>query len=93
MAQDRLSKEARGRECQGRIPGACNFNSETTVLAHFRLIGISGLGIKAPSWCGAWLCSGCHTLVDSCKDDDVQLDFAKAVLRTLGILFTEGKLK
>ncbi|ECK2143415.1 DUF1364 domain-containing protein, partial [Salmonella enterica subsp. enterica serovar Enteritidis] len=29
-----LRKAARGRECQVRIPGYCNHNPETTVLAH-----------------------------------------------------------
>lgn len=32
-----LRKAARGRECQVRIPGVCNGNSETSVLAHIRL--------------------------------------------------------
>ena len=30
-------KEAKGRECMVRLPGICNFNPETTVLAHYRL--------------------------------------------------------
>lgn len=32
-----LRKEARGRECQIRIPGVCNGNPETVVLTHYRL--------------------------------------------------------
>ncbi len=32
-----LRKAARGRECQVRIPGVCNGNPETSVLAHIRL--------------------------------------------------------
>lgn len=32
-----LRKEARGRDCQVRLPGICNFNPETTVLAHYRM--------------------------------------------------------
>lgn len=88
-----LRKEAEGRECQIRIAGVCNHNSKTVVLCHFRLIDISGLGLKSPDWLGAWGCSACHALVDSCKDDDVQIDFAKGVFRTQAILFKEGKLK
>ena len=34
MRQTKLTKAARGRECQVRIPGVCNGNPETTVLAH-----------------------------------------------------------
>ncbi|WP_435653218.1 nuclease domain-containing protein, partial [Proteus mirabilis] len=41
-----LRKEARGRECQIRMPGVCNGNSETVVLAHYRMSGICGTGIK-----------------------------------------------
>ncbi|HBS0984508.1 DUF1364 family protein, partial [Klebsiella pneumoniae] len=31
-----LRKAARGRECTVRIPGYCNGNPETSVLAHYR---------------------------------------------------------
>lgn len=48
-----LRKQARGRGCQVRIPHVCNFNSETTVLAHYRLAGISGMGMKSPDAIGA----------------------------------------
>ncbi|MCX8621624.1 MULTISPECIES: nuclease domain-containing protein, partial [unclassified Gilliamella] len=34
----KLTKEAKGRECQVRLP-CCNHNPETTVLAHYRLAG------------------------------------------------------
>ena len=87
-----LRKEARGRACQIRYAGVCNHNPETVVLAHFRLLTISGLGIKPPDWCGAWACSACHALVDTCKDEDIQLAFAHGVLRTLAILFKEGSI-
>ncbi|MFO5541033.1 nuclease domain-containing protein, partial [Klebsiella pneumoniae] len=41
-----LRKEARGRECTVRIPGHCNGNPETSVLAHYRLAGTCGTGCK-----------------------------------------------
>lgn len=43
-----LRKAARGRECQVRIPGVCNGNSETSVLAHIRLAGLCGIGLAMP---------------------------------------------
>lgn len=43
-----LRKAARGRECQVRIPGVCNGNPETSVLAHIRLTGLCGTGTKPP---------------------------------------------
>lgn len=41
-----LCKAARGRECQVRIPGVCNGNDETSVLAHIRLAGLCGTGLN-----------------------------------------------
>ena len=43
-----LRKEAKGRECMIRLPGVCCGNTETTVLCHFRMVGISGAGLKSP---------------------------------------------
>jgi hypothetical protein len=77
-----LRELAKGKDCQVRLPNVCNFNRETTVLAHFRLVGISGMGLKVPDTLGAWACSNCHAYVDSHKDAQTQLDFAKAVFRT-----------
>ena len=102
-----LRKEARDRECQVRLPG-CNGDTSTTVLAHFRLSGISGLGLKSPDWLGAWACSSCHDLVDGrtamaglmsvvgaeeWNRTTVRLAHACGVFRTQQILFKEGKLK
>lgn len=42
-----LRKAAKGRDCMVRLEGICNHNPETTVLAHIRMPGLSGMGIKA----------------------------------------------
>jgi hypothetical protein len=86
-----LRAEARDRDCQIRLD-CCNGNRETTVLAHFRLSGISGMGFKSPDFIGAWACSACHQRVDTDKSVEVQLDFAKAVFRTQAQLLREGSL-
>ncbi len=93
-----LREEARGRECQVRSP-VCNFDSETTVLAHIRMSGISGMGYKAPDLLGAWCCSACHTLVDTgcygdveLLPDDRDLLLLRGVMRTQAQLIREGKL-
>lgn len=59
-----LRKEAKGRECQVRLPGICNFNPETTVLAHYRMAGLNGVGQKPDDIFGAWACSSCHDECD-----------------------------
>lgn len=87
-----LRAEARGRECQVRIPGCCNGNPDTVVLAHFRLSGLSGMGMKSPDFIGAWACSACHERVDTDKSPEVQLDFAKGCFRTQAALLREMSL-
>jgi len=70
-----------------RLSGVCNGNPETTVLAHYRLIGISGAGMKSPDEIAAWACSDCHDAVD--RRRYMELDFtavrlahAEGVFRT-----------
>ena len=56
-----LRKEAKGRECTVRIPFVCNFNPETTILAH---LNIGGMGQKAHDLFAALCCSNCHDVID-----------------------------
>ncbi|MEL5666159.1 MULTISPECIES: DUF1364 domain-containing protein [Serratia] len=92
----KLTKEARGRECQVRIPGVCNFNPETTVSAHYRLAGTCGTAIKPDDTQAAWACSACHDEVDRrtrlIDANDARLMHAEGVMRTQEILRKEGKL-
>jgi hypothetical protein len=89
-----LRKFAKGKPCQIRSP-VCNYNAETTVLAHVRLIGISGAGLKSPDLLGSWACSACHTLVDgqssgSMKKEERDLLLLKGVMRTQAELIRLG---
>jgi hypothetical protein len=85
-----LRKYARGQNCQVRLPDICNHNPETVVLAHFRLMNVSGAGLKSPDLIAAWCCSACHTYVDSHKDDETQLVFAHGVMRTIAALVEDS---
>ena len=91
-----LRKEARGRGCTVRIPGVCNFNSETTVLAHIRIAGVSGMGLKSPDLLGAWACSACHDEVDGrthksgMTRDELRLAHYDGMVRTICQLDKEG---
>ena len=92
-----LRKLARGRECTVRLPGICNGNCETTVLAHFRLAGISGMGHKSPDAIGAWACSSCHDAIDRRSHMDLDRDYvrlahAEGMARTLSVLCAEGHI-
>ncbi|MBB9313254.1 DUF1364 domain-containing protein, partial [Escherichia coli] len=59
-----LRKAARSRECQVRIPGVCNGNPETSVLAHIRLTGLCGTGTKPPGLIATIAFSACHDEID-----------------------------
>ena len=56
---------ARGMPCLMNVAGVCNYNPETTVLAHFRWLGECGMGIKPSDAQGAWSCSECNRWSDS----------------------------
>lgn len=91
-----LRKEARGRGCTVRIPGVCNFNSETVVLAHIRVAGVSGMGLKSPDLLGAWACSNCHDEIDGrthtsgLSRDELRLAHYDGIARTIMQLHKEG---
>ncbi|EJQ6436201.1 DUF1364 family protein, partial [Shigella flexneri] len=52
-----LLKAARGQMCTVRIPGYCNHNPETSVLAHYRLAGTCGTATKPHDMQAAIACS------------------------------------
>lgn len=92
-----LRKLARGRECQVRLTGICNGNPETTVLAHFRMAGLSGLGIKASDVIASWCCSSCHDAIDRRAHTDLDRDYVRlahleGIVRTQSQLIREGVL-
>jgi hypothetical protein len=92
----KLRKEARGRDCMVRLVGICNHNPQTTVLAHVRMAGISGMGLKADDLLGSWACSSCHDAIDRRQHTDLDRDFVRlahleGVIRTITVLRREGK--
>jgi hypothetical protein len=93
----KLRKEARDRPCMVRVPGICTGGGEDTVLAHYRLAGYCGTGIKPPDVLGAWCCHACHDAVDGRNSQGRDSEWlrqchAEGVLRTVAELSKEGKL-
>jgi len=93
----KLRDAARNQNCMVRIPGICNFNSETTVLAHYRLSGTCGLAMKPMDLLGAWACSDCHHVLDGRRNtayDRSTLDLMhlEGMCRTIAALYKQGKL-
>jgi hypothetical protein len=79
-------KAAKGQCCMVRLPG-CDGGGETTVLAHYRLAGYCGTGIKPPDDMGAWACVQCHDRIDgriNCglPHAELRLAHAEGVMRT-----------
>jgi hypothetical protein len=79
-------KSAQGQPCMIRLPGICNGDPETTVLAHYRLAGYCGTGLKPPDELGAWACSACHDECDRrtriMNTEYVRLAHCEGVMRT-----------
>ena len=76
-----------GKPCLVRVPGACNGDASTVVLAHYSLAGISGRGLKSPDYMGAYCCAGCHDAVDgrartAFTKEQLRLMHAEGVMRT-----------
>lgn len=93
-----ITKEAKGRRCEIRVPSYCNKNWETTVPCHYRLGAVSGFGLKSPDILIAFGCHACHDVVDgrirtNYSRDEVRLMHAEGVFRTQVILCSEGKLQ
>lgn len=93
-----LRKAAQGEPCAIREPGVCNFDPSTTVLAHWRAIDVSGMGLKAPDLLGAHACSACHDFVDgrSCpaaSRQERELALLRGIMRTQAKLIKFGLIK
>lgn len=63
LISKKIRNSARGQQCQVRIPGVCNRNPETVVLAH---VGKgSGMGQKCDDIHATYACSACHDVIDN----------------------------
>lgn len=93
-----LRKLAKGQECMLRLPGICNWNPETTVLAHIRR-GFFGMGTKPVDWCGVWMCSDCHDAYDGRVEwegwgrDELDANALRALCQQLAKYVELGVLK
>jgi hypothetical protein len=92
-----LRQLAKGQDCQVRLH-VCNRDNTTTVLAHYRHIGVSGAGLKSPDWCAAHACSSCHDAIDSRSScgltrEQLRLAHLEGVVRTLYLLWHKGAIK
>ena len=92
--QDRYTRSARGQQCQVRIPGICNFDTDTTVFAH---LNGAGWAMKHSSIHGAYCCSDCHDVVDfkviyGWTPEQINLAHHEGVIRTQILMIKNGIL-
>ena len=81
--------------CQVRLEGVCNFNPETTILAHK---GGAGWAMKSNDIHGAYCCSSCHDVIDGrvkspLSKENVIISFYEGIFRTQLILLRDGLIK
>ena len=89
----KLRRSARGQDCTLRLDG-CNFNPETTVLAHIRINRFCGFGLKPPDYMGVFACSNCHDIIDGrVKSDDTYKDILRAQNETLKYWVDSGLIE
>lgn len=90
----KLRKSARGQNCLVRIPGVCNHNPETTVLAH---LNGGGMGLKTSDNESAFACYNCHQVIDGVvrtefSRNDIKLFHLEGVIRTQRLWLKTGLL-
>lgn len=78
-----IRRSARGQACTLRLPGICNGDPETTVLAHMPFGG-RGMGIKASDLHAAYACSSCHDAIDGRSSPIDRCTVYECALRGLG---------
>ena len=63
IRSQKIRDSARGEKCTLQIPGVCNSNKDTTVLAHLPDES-KGMGRKADDISAWYACSSCHDAID-----------------------------
>ena len=90
----KIRDSARGEECTLKIPGACNYSPETTVLCHFTLHNGGSAKLNGDLSAG-YGCSSCHDVLDGRKvydwmSGDKEFYMRRSMVRTLDRLVDKG---
>lgn len=89
----KLREAARGQMCTLRLEG-CNYDPATSVLAHIRMSGHCGMGIKPHDIKSCIACSHCHDVIDGrVKGEFSYKDVLRGHFETLDIFLNMGLLK
>ena len=92
VSSKKLRASANGRECTVRMPGICNHNPETTVLAHLPC-GQKGMGMKGFVSVAVYACCSCLDVIDGRAAGDIDWqDMPRAIAETHEGLIRSGIL-
>lgn len=72
VRSERLRRSAQGQPCTLRLPGICEGDSATTVLAH-PPVANGGMSIKGSDLDGAFACARCHDVLDKRQSSRLSL--------------------
>ena len=83
MKYKKLRDSARSQQCVLNIAEICNYNEETTVLAHVDSEE-KGMSRKSPDWFAVFSCSDCHAHLDQHRmsEEDRLFYTQRGLLRT-----------
>lgn len=92
----RFRRSAEGRGCTLRLPGICNHDPATVVLAHART---GGMGKKCPDTAAFFACSACHDAYDGrvqhygVSRDALRAEAVRAIVETHEAWWREGLIE
>lgn len=94
----KIRNSAKGMQCQIRLIGICNHNSETVCWAHANGSAAGkGIGMKSHDLLGAYACSHCHDIYDRRQPapevmarEAIELAFWEGHARSLVLLIERG---
>ena len=100
MKVNKIRQAARGEECTLRIARICNYDPETTVLAHLPDESKGG-NRKSDDISACFACSACHDIIDG-RDNkkwknyttaEIERYMRRAMVRTWRRLIEKGVIK
>ena len=90
----KLRNSARDEDCTLQVVGVCNFNPETTVLAHLDSEN-KGTAYKSSDLFAVYACSDCHSWLDQHlgSEEDRQFYSLRALDRTHRKMHSKGVIE
>lgn len=79
----KLRESACRQECTLQLPRICKLDNDAVVLAHVRLFGLGGIGMKPSDIHGVYACSECHDWLDRRAHKTIKADRYEYILRAL----------